>query len=147
MTKDFQEFLAISTVAFWVIAVALATLVTSSARAAPLQDSVGGSRPADEVTTVSETIVPLTIEQKIEAAARGAGIDPGTAIRIARCESGLNPLAKNKHSSATGLYQFMTGTWQWIGAEAAGLDRKDEDDAIAMFIKWYPAHKGWWECK
>lgn len=34
-------------------------------------------------------------------------------IKIARCESGFNldPNAKNPNSTATGIYQFINGTW------------------------------------
>jgi hypothetical protein len=32
-------------------------------------------------------------------------------IRIARAESGLNPMVKNKSSSATGIYQFISSTF------------------------------------
>jgi len=32
-------------------------------------------------------------------------------VRIARAESNFNPLAKNKSSTATGIYQFINGTF------------------------------------
>lgn len=32
-------------------------------------------------------------------------------LRIARCESGLNPLASNGDSGSSGLMQFMPGTF------------------------------------
>lgn len=89
----------------------------------------------------------LSIEDKIRIASREAGIDEETAVRIATCESSLNPKAKNKYSSATGLYQWTIGSWRWIGAENAGLDRFSADDSIAMFMKWYPKYQSWWECK
>lgn len=88
-----------------------------------------------------------TIETKITNVAKEAGIDPETALRIARCESSLNPKAQNKHSSAGGLYQFTIGTWRWIGAEESGLNRFNADDSIKMFMAWYPQNKNWWSCK
>lgn len=33
------------------------------------------------------------------------------AIRVAKCESGLNPAAKNPSSSALGLFQIIRSTW------------------------------------
>lgn len=36
-------------------------------------------------------------------------------------ESSGNPTAKNPGSSAQGLFQFITGTWQWVG-QLAGID-------------------------
>lgn len=34
------------------------------------------------------------------------------AIRIARCESNFDQYAKNKSSTAKGIYQFIDGTWR-----------------------------------
>ena len=38
-------------------------------------------------------------------------INPDLFLKIAKCESGLNPNAKNKNSSASGLFQFLKSTW------------------------------------
>ena len=37
--------------------------------------------------------------------------DITTMIRIAKCESGLKPNAKNPTSTATGIFQIIIGTW------------------------------------
>lgn len=40
--------------------------------------------------------------------------DPDTAVRVAQCESGLRPSARNPDSTATGLFQILggpTGVW------------------------------------
>lgn len=55
-------------------------------------------------------VVPETIEDKIRTTFKE---DPETAVRIAKCESGLNPKAKNKTSSARGLFQVMQ-SWHRI---------------------------------
>jgi hypothetical protein len=34
------------------------------------------------------------------------------ALRIARCESGLNPYARNRYSGAAGVFQFLPSTWR-----------------------------------
>lgn len=34
------------------------------------------------------------------------------ALAVARCESGYNPSAKNASSSASGVFQFLSSTWQ-----------------------------------
>ncbi len=34
------------------------------------------------------------------------------ALNIARCESRFSPDAKNPHSSASGIYQMIRGTWE-----------------------------------
>ena len=54
-------------------------------------------------------VLPETIEDKICAVFKE---DCGTAVRVARCESGLNPKAKNKTSSARGLFQIMSSVHQ-----------------------------------
>ena len=36
-----------------------------------------------------------------------------TALRIIACESGGDPDAKNRGSSAAGLFQFIRSTWDW----------------------------------
>ncbi len=49
------------------------------------------------------------------------GANAPTAIRIAQCESGLNPAAANAYSGAAGVFQIMPGTWRgtsWAGYSA-----------------------------
>ena len=63
-----------------------------------------------QVQTVN--IVPnqekeLSIEQKIKHYSELYGIDYNVALKVAKCESGLNPRAENVNGSATGLYQFI----------------------------------------
>lgn len=86
----------------------------------------------------------VSIEDKIRSKAREAGIDEDTAVRIAFCESSFNPSAKNPNSSATGIYQWTTGTWNWIGSPG---DRLNEDDNINAFMEWFPKYPLWWECQ
>lgn len=89
-----------------------------------------------------EDIVEYIVEQ-----ARIHGVDENTAVRIAKCESSLNPKAKNKNSSASGLFQFLIGTWQWIGAEEQGLDRMNYKHSTDMFMKYHKKYPTWWvEC-
>lgn len=68
----------------------------------------------DEPPVIEQQIVvPLTIEEKISQAARGAGIDPIIARKIAFCESSLqqfNPdgtlLRGHVNSKDVGLFQI-----------------------------------------
>lgn len=66
-----------------------------------------------------------------------------TMMRIAHCESSLNPIAKNKQSSAKGLFQFLDGTWAWIKAKG---NQYDAEESIKQFVKWYPRYPSWWQC-
>ena len=40
------------------------------------------------------------------------GVNPRLAYAIAKCESGLNRLAKNPSSTAESYYQFLNSTWE-----------------------------------
>jgi uncharacterized protein YraI len=68
----------------------------------------------------------------IYAAADRYGQPRADMLRVARCESNLNPRARNASSGASGLFQFIPSTWQstpyrdqnifdpWASANAAG---------------------------
>ena len=56
------------------------------------------------VVEVPVYVEPVTIEDKIRAE---FGDDAGVMLRVAFCESSMNPNAKNKTSTATGLFQVM----------------------------------------
>lgn len=41
---------------------------------------------------------------------------------IIRCESGGNPEAQNPVSTASGLFQFIEGTWLWVWQDLKGVE-------------------------
>lgn len=87
---------------------------------------------------------PEYIEWKIKSMAVKNNIDPNVAFAIAVCESSLNPYAKNKNSTAKGIYQFLDSTWKWIGANG---EQYDPEESIRQFMIWYPKNPNWWkEC-
>ena len=51
------------------------------------------------------------VEAVIRRAAGATGVDFGFLMKTARRESGLDPQARAKTSSATGLFQFVDQTW------------------------------------
>lgn len=53
-------------------------------------------------------------------------------VRIARAESNFNPLAKNKSSTATGIYQFINGTFH---SYCKGKNVYDFKDNVNCFYK------------
>lgn len=57
-----------------------------------------------------------------------------TMIRVAKCESGLRPEAKNPNSTATGIFQIIIGTWD--GNKCEG-ERWDFQDNIKCAYKLY----------
>ena len=57
----------------------------------------------------------IPVEELIRRAATDRGVDPAVALRIAERESSLNPTAKNRRSSAYGLFQITDDTWKQYG--------------------------------
>ena len=52
------------------------------------------------------------IEAEIRLQAGLYDLDADKMVAIAKCESNLNPVAMNKQSTATGVYQIINGTWK-----------------------------------
>lgn len=76
---------------------------------------------------------------------------------VASCESAWEPSAKNPGSSATGLFQFIDGTWEWVRAEMGrdgSLDvrfeaRENIDSAVFLYrlegLGPWESSRGCWE--
>ncbi len=100
-------------------------VVTGSAIAqgkSPAQAAAAGAAASGAVYSASRKVGALlvpdpTIRQVIVDAAKMVGVDPGLMLAIASSESGFNPDAKAKTSSASGLYQFTRGTWNEMVAK------------------------------
>ena len=79
-------------------------------------------------------------------------LDPIRVLRIAQCESSLNPKAKHKVSSASGLFAFTTATFK-EGIKKRNLDWKAEDvfdvEKNTDMALWYMSKGDWkrWVCK
>ena len=56
----------------------------------------------------------MSPEQAIKKASQVVGVSPDTMITFAKLESSMNPNAKAKTSSATGLFQITSGTWEML---------------------------------
>ncbi len=71
--------------------------------------------------------------------------DVDTALRIMSCESGGNPSAKNPNSSATGLFQHLSGYWASRSAAAGwgGYPRTDPVANVAV-AAWLRDQRGGW---
>lgn len=74
--------------------------------------------------------------------AERAGFDVSTALRIASCESHLRYNAQNLNGAA-GVYQFKPLTW---AAYCPG-EVMDYRANVQCFLKLYPQHPTWWECR
>ncbi len=75
----------------------------SSARASAISTQSQSSSSAAQASTVSGSI-PQMIYQVF-------GPYGSAALRVAQCESSLNPSATNSSSGAAGLFQFLPSTW------------------------------------
>ena len=110
------------------------------------------------VNTVTQTKTASaasgSIEQIIIDAANRYGIDPNHALRIARCESGMNHNAVNRgyyeNGNPSGLYQHISGYW---GARAAkyGYAGASVFDPVAnanvTMGMWRDGQANLWECR
>lgn len=71
---------------------------------------------------------------------------------IAMCESGLNINIKNPYSSASGLFQFIDGTFAWTWKEVYGTDvdwsLKNDPYVQIELAEWLYQQYGnsHWEC-
>lgn len=70
---------------------------------------IGGSRQIAQAATTANS--PVSVEGAIASAAQQTGIDFDFLIAQAQVESAMDPSAKARTSSATGLYQFIESTW------------------------------------
>jgi hypothetical protein len=72
------------------------------------------------------------------------------ALRVAMCESGYNPLAVNRSSGASGLFQFLPSSWANTPQGKAGQSVFDAN-ANALGAAWYYNATGRtgrpWSCK
>lgn len=65
---------------------------------------------ARTLTAITGIAAGVTVAQGAAHAATPTG-PPGGWSSLVQCESGGNPKAQNPTSSASGLFQFITGTW------------------------------------
>jgi soluble lytic murein transglycosylase-like protein len=66
-------------------------------------------------------------------------------LRVARCESNLDPSAYNPRSGASGLFQFLPGTWRTT--PFAGNSIFDPwASANAAAWMWSVGRRGEWSC-
>lgn len=72
------------------------------------------------MSTLAPVSAPENVTQALKAASRQTGAEFDYLLRTAKRESGLNAAAKASTSSATGLFQFIEGTWlQTVKASGA----------------------------
>lgn len=86
-----------------------------------------------------------TIAAIIRTAAAKWGANPDQLLRVAMCESGLNPNAVNHSGSgASGLFQFMPSTFRAHGGTNIWDPYQQADIAAHMFAQGYSYQ---WSCR
>lgn len=81
----------------------------TAAVAAVIVISLLSITPADARRGYTEP--PADIAAIYQAASAESGVPYSTLVKIASCESGHNPAAKNRRSSASGLFQQIKRYW------------------------------------
>jgi len=97
------------------VIIALAALSAATA-CTPLQVSWFTNLDAGDQRDVTEMIIRSSADE--------FGVDADLLLGVAVCESGLNVTAKNRSSSARGLFQFLDTTWD---SQRHRLDYAPED--------------------
>lgn len=93
--------------------------------------------------------VPLTVQELIIKYSKQYGVNTETALRVAKCESNYNPLAKHKVSSASGVFQIIKGTNEMINKKrGVNHDVFNAEQNIDNAM-WLAKNVGWsqWVCK
>lgn len=81
------------------------------------------------------------VEQLIVHYSNVYGIDPQTPKCIAFKESGYNQFSKNKRSTASGVFQYLTSTWKHTDEGKAGHNVFDADANVKAAVKYMAVHK------
>lgn len=100
------------------------------------------------VTTVTpihgytgQTYTKEEVEQLIVHYSAVYGIDPITPKCIAFKESGYNQFSKNRKSSASGVFQYLSSTWKGTDEGKAGMHVFDADANVKAAVKYMAIHQ------
>lgn len=81
------------------------------------------------------------VQDLIRKYAQQYGISPEAPLCIAKKESGFNPSSRNPKSSASGVFQYIAGTWKATDEGKAGLSVFNADANIKAAIKYMSSRK------
>jgi hypothetical protein len=107
----------------------------------------------NKVYAYNERVPEEIIKEEIKTVSKLIGCDENLMLRIAKCESGYDNLAWNTAGTATGVYQYLIGTWQgtqsWKQHRYARTDYKANireaclDIANGEINKWSESRACW----
>lgn len=79
----------------------------------------------------------IVVKKKVTKKLKGHKVGlSGIASCIAKYESGGNPRAQNRHSTASGLFQFINGTWNHFGGYARAMYAPVSVQLKKFYIVW-----------
>lgn len=115
---------------------------------APLEASVEEPAAVAE-PAVAEPAAPAAVGGDVVsivyAAAAAYGQDGNALLAVASCESGLNPGAYNASSGASGLFQFLPGTWASTPYGGSSVFDASANANAAAWM-WSMGRRGEWVC-
>lgn len=76
------------------------------------------------------------VQQLIKDYSAQYGINPEIPLCIAKLESGYNQFSKNKSSTASGIFQYLDGTWRGTDEGLVGYSVFDADANVKAAIKY-----------
>lgn len=90
---------------------------------------------------------PYGVQHALRLASALYGIPLSEMRAVGDCESHLNPLAKNRTSTATGVFQWLDGSWRTQGLP--GFARTDPYASALAAARAVQRDHGWsqWVCK
>ena len=93
----------------------------SSIATSYLAEGVDNSLSVDEIDFSRDEVINEIVKQS-----RNFGLDENMMLALARCENDtFDPTRKNPTSTATGIYQYVVGTWNETQSAKNGIERTD----------------------
>lgn len=113
--------------------------------ASPAHQSNLVAKAAVKETTTSNYSGKQYTKEEVEALivfySEQYGIGPQTPKCIAFHESGYNQFSKNKRSTASGVFQYLTSTWKHTDEGKAGHSVFDAEANVKAAVKYMAVHK------
>jgi soluble lytic murein transglycosylase-like protein len=94
----------------------------------------GSTNPPSGRSYSKEEIIQLIKDYSEEY-----NVSPQLPLAIAKCESGYNQYSKNKSSTASGVYQWLSSSWSNQPAARGGVSVFDADANVKAAV-WLIAH-------
>jgi hypothetical protein len=99
-------------------------------RDSTVRASTSGSNQGFDGRTYSKE----EIQALIRSYSAQYGISASLPLRIANCESGYNQFSKNSHSTASGVFQYLSGTWKNTPAGKQGISVFDAEANVKTAV-------------